>query len=309
MNKQLRNQNKAIRSFGLGVLVAMFAVQTCSGYERMVDLNGHESYWDDSDIPVGYWINDNWWTDAELASLNSSFQTWQDVETSYLAFSSRGLTDYNVIGLDGYNMCGWARLSDFGLSPGTVAVTMIFLDNTSGRIQDTDIVFDLDERIIIGSEPCCIDFQTVATHEIGHIVGLDDLYSESDVGKMMYGIIERGEIRRTLSEDDKNGTSAIYPVPEDSGGGPCFIATAVYGTALADDVRALCLFRDRHLQTNRVGRSVISVYCRLSPPVADLIAKNEFLKVLVRMQLRPLILGSRLICFAAFDAGGRRNEN
>ncbi len=298
----MKNLSKCIRTFGLGFFVTIFAIQTCLAYQRLVDANGHGIYWDDNDIPVTYWIDSYWFTDEEISSLNSSFQTWQAVETSYLTFSCAGLVNYDVIGHDGYNICTWHSFEYLGLPPIAIGIALTLVDNTNGRIVESDIIFNLDQQIFIGSDPYYYDLQSVATHEIGHVVGLADLYSESDVGKVMYGMLEAGEIRRTLSEDDKNGVSAIYPVPVDTGGGgPCFIATATYGTSSADDVRTLCLFRDKYLLTNQIGRSAVSVYYKLSPAVADVIGKNKFLKFMVRIQLKPLIWVSRFICIWTSD--------
>ena len=54
-------------------------------------------------------------------------------------------------------------------------------------------------------------------------------------------------------------------------------------------------FRDAYLLTNEFGRSFVSLYYTYSPPVADFIAENEFLKFMVRMLLLPLIGVSYLL--------------
>lgn len=62
----------------------------------------------------------------------------------------------------------------------------------------------------------------------------------------------------------------------------CFIATAAYGTPLAEEVNTLRQFRDEFLQTNLVGRTFVRIYYRLSPPVARFISRHRTLRVLVR---------------------------
>jgi hypothetical protein len=62
----------------------------------------------------------------------------------------------------------------------------------------------------------------------------------------------------------------------------CFIATAAYGTPVAEQIDVLREFRDVVLLESTVGSQFVSLYYQLSPPVANFIAGNEFLRTLVR---------------------------
>ncbi len=62
----------------------------------------------------------------------------------------------------------------------------------------------------------------------------------------------------------------------------CFIATAAYGTPTAEEIDVLREFRDVVLLESSAGSQFVALYYRLSPPVADVIAGNGFLKTIVR---------------------------
>lgn len=64
--------------------------------------------------------------------------------------------------------------------------------------------------------------------------------------------------------------------------GFCFIATAAYGTETAAELGILRNFRDQVLLENALGSRFVAAYYRVSPPIADFIAKNDFLRAVVR---------------------------
>ena len=102
-------------------------------------------------------------------------------------------------------------------------------------------------------------------------------------------------------EEGKGGESPPPPpagfVSADllSGGGGCFIATAAFGTPMAEEVRALSKFRDECLLTNSPGRTFVKAYYKTSPPIADFIRNKPILKAMVRAGLKPLVWFSRLV--------------
>ena len=88
---------------------------------------------------------------------------------------------------------------------------------------------------------------------------------------------------------EKKISSASGADGGDGGSVDCFIATAVFGTPLADEVGVFREFRDRYLTKSEIGVRFINLYYSLSPPVADLIRSNPFLKTLVRFHLKLLV--------------------
>jgi uncharacterized repeat protein (TIGR02543 family) len=74
----------------------------------------------------------------------------------------------------------------------------------------------------------------------------------------------------------------VTAVFEVAGGGVCFIATAAYGSPTAEQIDVLREFRDDVLLESTVGSQFVALYYRLSPPVADFISGNSFLRTVVR---------------------------
>ena len=70
---------------------------------------------------------------------------------------------------------------------------------------------------------------------------------------------------------------------------PCFIATAAYGTPLAQEIQILREFRDEYLLTNPLGQVLVDLYYRVSPPIAEFITEHPSLKPIVRVGLVPAV--------------------
>jgi len=77
--------------------------------------------------------------------------------------------------------------------------------------------------------------------------------------------------------------------------GPCFIATAAYGTPVAQDVRYLRAFRDEYLLTNGPGTLFVNFYYTVSPPIAQELSNHDEARALVRTALMPLISLSKWV--------------
>ncbi len=77
-------------------------------------------------------------------------------------------------------------------------------------------------------------------------------------------------------------------------GSRCFIATAAYGTPMAEEIEILRDFRDEYLLTSPVGKALVEFYYRVSPPIAEFITEHPSLKPIVRAGLLPAVAMSTI---------------
>ncbi|MBN2000761.1 matrixin family metalloprotease [candidate division KSB1 bacterium] len=84
---------------------------------------------------------------------------------------------------------------------------------------ESDIIFNGEDHLWSDSGAADrYDVRNIATHEIGHSVGLNDLYSTGDSEKTMYGHASLGETKkRSLHSDDINGARYVNFDPQTSG--------------------------------------------------------------------------------------------
>jgi len=80
------------------------------------------------------------------------------------------------------------------------------------RIVEFDILFDTDFTWGDATvDPSVMDLQNIATHELGHAVGLGDLYDTVCAEETMYGYSDYGETKkRDLNDGDIAGIKSLY---------------------------------------------------------------------------------------------------
>jgi len=80
------------------------------------------------------------------------------------------------------------------------------------ELVEWDMIFDdVDFDWSSSGEVGKMDFENIATHELGHSVGLGDLYTSECSEQTMYGYATEGEIKkRTLEDGDIAGVRNLY---------------------------------------------------------------------------------------------------
>ncbi len=100
--------------------------------------------------------------------------------------------------------------------PGAIAVTIvwgIFRGPPSWReLVEWDQVYDdVDFDWSDSGEAGKMDFESIATHELGHSVGVNDLYDSLCIDQTMYGYAGSGETnKQTLEDGDEIGIWELY---------------------------------------------------------------------------------------------------
>ena len=94
----------------------------------------------------------------------------------------------------------------------------------------------------------------------------------------------------SISMNDDYAITATF----ECGHAMCFIATAAYGTPLAEEIQILREFRDEYLLTNPLGQGLVDFYYRVSPPIAEFITEHPSLKPMARAGLVPAVAISTL---------------
>jgi hypothetical protein len=75
----------------------------------------------------------------------------------------------------------------------------------------------------------------------------------------------------------------------------CFVATAAYGSLMANDVQALRRFRDVALRSNVVGELAVEAYYTFGPGLATFIGESELLRSTARELLAPFVAKARTV--------------
>jgi hypothetical protein len=178
--------------------------------------------------PIGYFISDregNGVTANELlGAVQRAAATWSAVPSASVRFSFEGLTTARADVTDARNTIGFVDRPDLDR---VLGATSFMVDSTTGSIYEADIFFNSRFMFSVapGGQPERIDLESVALHELGHLLGLGhsgigETERTSSGGRRVLGsgavmfpiaLSAGATADRVLQPDDIAGISDLYP--------------------------------------------------------------------------------------------------
>jgi hypothetical protein len=151
--------------------------------------------------------------DTVLASITAGAQEW-DAHTGKTIFGSATLGPASVVDEDqeGEQPDRVNEIVSGTFTEPDIIAECTYWFTSRKEIVDFDIVFSTDFTWgDAETDPLVMDLLSIATHELGHGFGLDDLYADKWNTQTMYGYGSSGEtFARTLASGDIAGIQAIY---------------------------------------------------------------------------------------------------
>jgi len=169
-------------------------------------------------LPISYVINptnpQGLSEDFISTAVFNSAETW-DATTSKEFFNDTYTTSTGPE--TAYGVQNYINSISFGdrySDPGIIAATTVWYNPATKEIVEFDITFETD--YVWGdatASSTVMDLQNIATHELGHGVGLGDVYEDACSEVTMYGYSDYGETKkRSLEPPDVTGLQTLYGI-------------------------------------------------------------------------------------------------
>ncbi|MEZ4270789.1 MAG: matrixin family metalloprotease [Myxococcota bacterium] len=149
---------------------------------------------------------------SDLQAITAALRIWSQVSSSNLVLVDGGVSPTQTLADDGVNRIVFLSSNIPPAAEGIPAFTTRYRNTSTSphTWSGADIVFnDLDYDWSTNGSLQTFDIQSVATHELGHVLGL---MHSADPQATMYFASKRGNTRyRTLFEDDLAAVRYLYP--------------------------------------------------------------------------------------------------
>jgi len=144
------------------------------------------------------------------STIKKSAETW-DAQTSKELFNDNFLVDSNAQygSRDNKNVIAFGAYSD----PAIVAITSVWFTSDGTQMLEFDQLYNTNSYTFgdASTNPNVMDLQSITTHELGHAIGLADIYTSSCSAVTMYTYSSLGDTeKRTLENADITGLKAMY---------------------------------------------------------------------------------------------------
>ncbi len=153
-------------------------------------------------------------TDKIIAA---GMSTWENAAGTQI-FGNVGTNNSAIVDLsktDNVNAIVFEPLNDDQIIAVTYVWGYFYGPPQTREIVEVDMIFNTDDWLTWGTVETdgndVMDILNIATHELGHAAGMDDLYNATTILETMYGYSTEGEIiKRDLYYGDIAGISNLY---------------------------------------------------------------------------------------------------
>jgi hypothetical protein len=233
------------------LLATLIAAAPVQAYVRTMASTGRTLYWNSPNVSmIGNPLNTSGLSAAQVSSmLSGAFGSWQVAGTRASISYTQSTSGPAYSANDGVNAVYFASNGNRNLDWGVVALTEVLYYVSNGQIIEADMVFNDNQFLFTANAGdtgttvgghTAIYLRDVATHEAGHVLGLD--HGLVNLSSLIYTAFSG---QYSLSGDDQNAVRTMYPNGATSGGAMSGTVSGTHGGIFGAHVQAINLLTGR----------------------------------------------------------------